>query len=382
MKILDKIVISPTPPSSKNVAWFDGKSIKMPSQGEWKSTGGSGDGSGIEIVESVDKLDPNAPVGSLASVAVPGNITKTSVRDMQQPDTSILDLTTGIINTANLNIVTSVSIDLSKVSFDGKDTMVYFCTENPNFMLGGGNTIILAVMKQSQGEVQVQGGMSMNLATGEQKGYTFVQKAADGTITIQQDQIDEFLKQFEQNTFYYLGFFDYMTNGGEATEEDYISLDNIKVISGIPSIVNIYLKGDEWELLNSKDFDSLKSSIDKNTKTLDDKSDLIKIKNVSSSRPTLEPNTYYTCTISNGYQDSTPEFLLLFQEDTTKYVEHIIQINFKRQQDTIIKFLDYNTKQELPIVWANGIAPTFENGMTYLISISNGFGVYSMFPNS
>lgn len=42
MKILDKIIISPTPPTSKNVAWFDGKEIKVPSQGEWKSVGGTG----------------------------------------------------------------------------------------------------------------------------------------------------------------------------------------------------------------------------------------------------------------------------------------------------------------------------------------------------
>lgn len=43
MKVIDKIIVSPTAPKNKNAAWFDGKSIKMPSQGEWKSAGGSGE---------------------------------------------------------------------------------------------------------------------------------------------------------------------------------------------------------------------------------------------------------------------------------------------------------------------------------------------------
>jgi hypothetical protein len=300
---------------------------------------------------------------------------------MQQPDISVLDQENGSIITANLSTVSSVSVDPSKVSFDGKDTMLYFCTENIK-MMGGNSGVVLAVIKHSQGDGHIQGGMCMNMATMEEKSYMFVQKNADGTTTVYQDQIDEFIKQFEQNTFYYLGFFTHMTSGVEITEEDYVSLDNIKVVSGIPSVVNVYLKGDKWQLLNGKDLDSLKSSIDKNTKALDDKLDLIKIENVGPSRAILEPNTYYTCTIDDLISSSNPKFFLSFQKDNAKYVEHILQINCKRQYETTVKFFDYNTEQELSIIWANGVAPTFENGMTYLISISNGFGVYSMFPNS
>lgn len=41
MKIIDKIVVSPTPPTQiQNAAWFDGKEIKIPSKGKYESVGG------------------------------------------------------------------------------------------------------------------------------------------------------------------------------------------------------------------------------------------------------------------------------------------------------------------------------------------------------
>lgn len=36
-KIIDKIIVSPTPPQTTNAAWFDGNSIKMYTQGKWES---------------------------------------------------------------------------------------------------------------------------------------------------------------------------------------------------------------------------------------------------------------------------------------------------------------------------------------------------------
>jgi hypothetical protein len=54
MKTIDKIIVSSTPPKSKNVAWFDGKSIKMHSQGKWKGIGGSSDSS--DIINIINSL--------------------------------------------------------------------------------------------------------------------------------------------------------------------------------------------------------------------------------------------------------------------------------------------------------------------------------------
>lgn len=35
MKVIDKIVISTTEPSSTNVGWYDGKSLKLFANGKW-----------------------------------------------------------------------------------------------------------------------------------------------------------------------------------------------------------------------------------------------------------------------------------------------------------------------------------------------------------
>lgn len=388
MKILDKIIVSPTPPTSKTVAWFDGKGIKIPNQGKWENTGGSG-GSGIEIVESVDKLDPNAPAGSLASVAVLGKIAEVSVRDMEQPNASIINQETGIVNTANLSTVQSISIDPSKVSFDGKDTMLYFCTENIN-MMEGGDGAMLAVVKQSQGDAQIQGGMYMNAATREQKSYIFVQKDTEETTTVYQDQIDEFIKHFEDDTFYYLGFFENITSGVEITEEDYVSFDNIKVVSGTTNAVEVYQKGNTWEKLHAKKFEDLKSSIDYNTKELQnskesiedvyaimrEKSNNILIKSYASNNRVL-PNTYTTHTINTT---GNINIKLESVQNQNIYNEYIIEITCTSTPSEVSFVNSYGTK--IAINWPDGYAPVFEMGYTYIISIVNNFGVFARFVNS
>ena len=59
-------------------------------------------GGGIEIVDSVDKLDPNAELGSMASVVTAGSIQETSFRNLYQPDMSMLDQTTGTLTQPEL----------------------------------------------------------------------------------------------------------------------------------------------------------------------------------------------------------------------------------------------------------------------------------------
>lgn len=56
MEILDKIIVSPTAPSSKNVAWFDGKSIKIHSKGKWENASESSGGGGNEEGNNISKM--------------------------------------------------------------------------------------------------------------------------------------------------------------------------------------------------------------------------------------------------------------------------------------------------------------------------------------
>lgn len=98
MKTLDKIIVSPTPPNNTNVAWFDGKNIKLPNKGKWKGVGGEGSGGGVTIVNSEEELQKlDLPLGSIASVAIPGSIKEISIRDLYQPTADIVDTSTGTI---------------------------------------------------------------------------------------------------------------------------------------------------------------------------------------------------------------------------------------------------------------------------------------------
>lgn len=339
-------------------------------------TGGSGGGSGITIVDSVNKLDPNAKLGSLASVVELGSIKESSFRDLYQPDASILDQNTGTLTTPELlSSVSSVSV---------------FVPQNADSLVESGFYLVprdFSATNQAMAMVFIMPGQAVGAIT-ITGGYDTMQEfllAAYSQDTmsysILNDQVEAFNAVLANGMDWcYLSS---PESGFVVTEEQFTTIDHfIKAVAGIPSKAHVYLKSDEWELLNGKDLDSLKSSIDKNTKALNGKSDLIKIKDVGPSDPKLDPNTYYTCTVDNTIQSPTPRFYLLFPEDNTNFIEHIIEINFKRQSETTIRFIDYNTKQELPIIWANGIPPVFETGNTYIISIVNCFGVFSQFVNS
>ena len=87
-------------------------------------------GGGITIVDSVDQLDPNAEVGSLASVVEPGSIKEVSFRDLYQPDASMLDQSTGTLTAPELlSSVQSVNVfapeDVTSVGFEPVESSFY-----------------------------------------------------------------------------------------------------------------------------------------------------------------------------------------------------------------------------------------------------------------
>ena len=118
------------------------------------------------------------------------------------------------------------------------------------------------------------------------------------------------------------------------------------------------------------------SYFEKLKKELYIKADKIAIATYSSYRG-LQPNVYTTYSISST---GSITIKLAAIADTTIYNEYILELKCTNTPSSVA----FNNADgtAATIVWANGIAPTFEGGTTYLISIANGFGVYSMFPNS
>ena len=336
---------------------------------------------GIEIVDSIDKLDPNAELGSMASVVTAGSIQETSFRDLYQTDASILDPNTYILNTENCSLVGSLSITPPSAPIESSSTIILaFSTAN------------LSLMSQMAGDVMVQlqfvpnadntkliglGGMVMDVATLNQTNYTLFSINDDGSVTVNQDQIDALNDVFADNELYYLGTFMYAIEGSSTPSDFYDVVDtSIQAVSGIPSITNIYVKGDKWKQLYKSDLDKLASDLDKTKTTVEGKSDKITIATYSSWKG-LQPNVYTTYSISST---GSVTIKLAAIADTTIYNEYILELKCTSTPSSVA----FNNADgtAATIVWANGIAPTFEAGMTYLISIANGFGVYTMFPNS
>lgn len=337
-------------------------------------------GGGIEIVDSVDKLDPNAELGSIASVVTPGSIQETSFRNLYQADASILDPNTYTLNTENCSLVGSLSITPPSAPIESSSiVLLAFSTANLSLMSPIAGDIIVQLQfapNADNTKLIGLGGMMMDIATQSETNYTLFLINDDGSVTVNQDQIDVLNDVFADNELYYLGTFMYAMEGAEVPADFYDVVDtSIQAVSGIPSITNIYIKGDKWGQLYKKDLNKLASNLDKTKTTAESKADKVPISTYSWKG--LQPNVYTTYSISST---GSVTIYLAAIADTTIYNEYILELMCT---STPLSVDFYNADgTAATIVWANGIAPTFEAGMRYLISIVNGFGVYSMFPNS
>lgn len=326
-------------------------------------------GGGITIVDSIDQLDPNAELGSMASVVEPGSIQESSFRDLYQPDMSMLDQNTGTLTAPELlSSVLSVSV---------------FAPQNVDSLVKSGLYLVtrdFSMTSQNMAQVQIvpqQGIMAMTMTGGYDTMQQFVlAEYSQDTMsyTIHNDQVEAF-NAVLANGMDWCYFGDPQV--GAITEEQFATIDLfIKAVAGVPSKAHVYLKNDNWEELYAKDFEKLASNIGKVEALANAKADKMPIESYSSWNG-LKPNVYTTYIIS-----STGSTTITFADitDAPTYNEYIIEIRCVSTPSSVVFKGPNNT--EVTIKWANGMAPTFEEGMTYLISIAKGFGVYSMFPNS
>ena len=380
-KIIDKIIVSSTAPKEKNILWVDDDSINIPSKGKWKKvSGGSSGGNGIDIVESVDKLDKNAPVGSIASVVTPGTVDKINISELPQADSSIVDMENYIIDASGCPQVQGISVIAPEsaipvtVSFLSEMDMVMFLSESFGMMGGNESAIIIGLFPV------VENGYVTALLAILQGGATAIENQlvlfsiTDGIVTVDYDAIN-LVNQYI-NGLHYIGSTGVLQDSLMPDEVLSIYDKIVQVISGVPSKANIYVKKDKWEELYKKDFDKLASDLDKTKTTAESKADKVAITTYSSWKG-LQPNVYTTYTISST---NTVTINLAAIADTSNYNEYILELKCTNTPSSVT----FNNADGTiaNIIWANGIEPTFEAGMTYIISIVNGFGVYSMFANS
>lgn len=169
----------------------------------------------VKIIDSVDKLDKNAPQGSLASVAV-NTIGEAKFSELHQPTSDEVNTETGALNTTNLSSVSSISINSS---FDTSVEGVYFevdlISKDFNPQGGVGSVIYLYPM----------GGITANLATQEVNELELFTANEDGTIITNKENLDTINNLLSSTEFVYCGV---------------VSTDNYEFID--PSYADVFYK--------------------------------------------------------------------------------------------------------------------------------------------
>lgn len=394
-KIIEKLIVSSTAPNNPNVGWVKqkadrSKELLIHDNNSWTPIGGSnsggGSGSGIDIVDSVDKLDPNAELGSIASVAVQGNLVETSIRDLYQPDASMIDPDAGILTQPELlSSVSSLKVfaptDFTNIGFEPVEASFYLV---PRDFSMTNKTMVMVMIDPSMG-VMAEAILGSPDATQQ---FILVEFSYDTmSCIVNNDQVEAFNAILANGMDWcYLGSPD---TGFVITEEQFNTLDLfVNAVDGMPTRADIYIKKDKWEPLfvntEENELSDRVGVVENELHTLSDnvttlnfsKANNITFNNYSSYNKVL-PNVYTRHTISST--DSV-NIALGRIENNNIYNEYILELKCTSTPSSV-RF-KYPDNTAVTIVWASGIAPTFEAGMTYLISIAEGLGVYSMFPNS
>ena len=273
-------------------------------------------GGGITIVDSVDQLDPNAEVGSLASVVEPGSMQESSFRDLYQPDESILDQSTG--NFTAPELLSSVS-SISVFTPQNVDSLVESCfhlVPRDSSMTSTNAAMVQIVPQQGVAAIIIIGSY-----TNMQKFLLAEYSQDTMSYTIHNDQVEAFNAVLANGMDWC--YFNRLDTGFVITEEQFATIDLfVKAIAGVPSKAHVYLKKDNWEELYARDFEKLASNIGKVETSVNAKADKMPIESYSSWYG-LKPNVYTLRTISST---GSVTINLADITDSTTYNEYILEL--------------------------------------------------------
>lgn len=304
-----------------------------------------GSGGGIQIVESVDALDPNAAVGSIASVITPSSVGEVNISELPQADATIIDQTTGFINAGNCPqvsglqiIVPTGAISVSTTLDDAQDTL-YFVSESLDVNgMSVGKALGLTLLQQD-GQLSALMGMYMDVETMTQLELELF-SIVDGVVTANQEAIDQINEL--SNGLYYIGNLERIMNGDSIPSEVLTVYDMVvKAISGKPALADIYVKKDSWELLHKKDLEKLTKGLEackeEVKSVIESKANKIPVATYSSWSG-LQPNVYTTYSVSTT---SSVSIRLADIEDTTVYSEYILELKCTSTPSSV-SFTDEN----------------------------------------
>lgn len=215
----------------------------------------------VKIVDSADKLDPNAEQGSLASVIV-DMTDEVSFSELYQPTSDEVSLETlSVIDATNLSIVSEITINSSyDTSVEIQDFQVLLFSKDFNLQNGVGQTILLFP----------RGAMTMNLETQEQNQLELFTPNEDGTITINEENLATINNLLSSTELVYCGVV-----GNDGFIDPFYADIFYRNISSIQR-TDLYIKDVEgWEVIGDEELKAKVDNLQTIVDNLEDKTDLI-----------------------------------------------------------------------------------------------------------
>lgn len=341
----------------------------------------------ITIVENVNDLDPNAQLGSLASVVEPRGIKQVKASELPLPNASILDPDTGFIDVSSCPKVQSISISEQLSSnFFGYEMLLEFISDNLNWFGGTTGSVLGIYPIDLNASGEEWGGLGYFYYNAETQENietdlcTFIY--ADGVYTTNFNQ--EALTKLNSviSGMYYVGS-TYIFDGDSISQDDFSVYDTVlSIIAEIPGTASIYFKQENWnpftkDIQNNinelyRGMDNVWNQTDELWQELYRKANDVTI--VTGANNYIYPYNYYKRTIKSG-----GSYKFTLENNSSTYLrEYMIEITCTYTPGSVeFKYYD-NTS----IRWVNDTAPEFEAGYTYVISIAQGLGVFAKFTNS
>lgn len=216
----------------------------------------------VKIVDSVDKLDPNAQQGSLAAVAIDA-IGEVPFSELYQPTSDEVNVGTGVVDTTNLSRVSGIAINSS---YDTSATVVQFYLHLIDINLQQGNIAQYIVLDRG-GSGKLIDATTFDVL----QSFSLFALNDDGSVTINNDGLDDINNILSSTEFVYGGTVNPMS--GAIIDPSYADLFYKTTFRY--SGTELYIKDSEgWKVFDEE----LKNKINEIEEKIDsfvDKTDLI-----------------------------------------------------------------------------------------------------------
>lgn len=322
---------------------------------EQVKNGGTG---GVPIVDSVDKLSADAPVGS---VAVVGGKEEKSFRYLIQPKEDVMDMETGTLNTSILSRVSEIKAMIPSEVVNGPYVEVCLVGSTMEHM------IRFSCLEYGRGEISL---LEAQVDSGDIHLVKPLIELTENGYILDAEWLETINSLLSNSELFYLS-----NQSFNVSAEEYDVLDRFIVSSSLSA--NLFIKKGSWEKMLENEL----TSIDNNVKSLESsKQDVVKLgQSGSNAYRTLYPNIKYNgiCISSSSLDITLAEFM-----KPEEYQEYYLEISLSAIPQKVRFFDEEGNDVTNDIVWIDGKSPEFMDDYVYIITICRrveGYGYFARF---